>query len=244
MRADGQKIKDFGRLSTKTIYFGHQSVGYNIMDGVRRIIAQSPDIKLEIKESRDLADYSSPVFGHSRIGANSDPVAKIDDFKNVIRSGLGDKVDIAFFKFCYVDITEDSDVDKIFSAYTSTLDALKQEYPHVKFVHVSVPLNVSSRNIKARIKRLLGLSVWADADNIKREQFNRLLREKYAKEGTLYDLAAIESTYPDGRRNSFSKGGNVFYGLIPEYASDHGHLNEYGSKVVAERLLELLSNLE
>lgn len=55
------KILD--KFSQKKIYFAHQSVGYNIVDGIADIVTDYPEISLNVKESRDLADfdhYSGP----------------------------------------------------------------------------------------------------------------------------------------------------------------------------------------
>ena len=39
------------KLSQKKIYFGHQSVGFNIMDGVQDLMKEHPAIKLNIVET-------------------------------------------------------------------------------------------------------------------------------------------------------------------------------------------------
>ena len=41
------------KLSSKKIFFGHQSVGYNIMEGVRDLITESPMIRLNVLEIKD-----------------------------------------------------------------------------------------------------------------------------------------------------------------------------------------------
>jgi len=59
----------------------------------------------------------------------------------------------------------------------------------------------------------------------------------------IFDLAKIESTFPDGRRASFTKDGKTYYSMVPDYTYDGGHLNELGRKIAAEQLLFLLANL-
>ncbi|OPY61752.1 MAG: hypothetical protein A4E56_01823 [Pelotomaculum sp. PtaU1.Bin065] len=230
-------------LSTKSIYFGHQSVGLNIVEGIEELLRTTEHALFATKETRVYLDLKPGVFAHSKVGVNHDPIAKIHDFRSFIDSGAGEVLDIAFFKFCYVDIVEDTDINKVFSEYSSTMDYLSQKYPRVKFVHFTVPLTVSSQGIKARIKRLLGLGVWGDKDNLKREQFNRLLRNQYADSGRIFDLAAYESTLSDGRRNVINGANGVFYGLFSCYSSDAGHLNLSFSKTVANKLLVFLGSL-
>ena len=41
-------------LFEKKIYFGHQSVGFNIMDGITDLMKEYPDIKLNIVETKEV----------------------------------------------------------------------------------------------------------------------------------------------------------------------------------------------
>jgi hypothetical protein len=38
-------------LSKKRIYFGHQSVGVNIVDGIKDVLRENPQIKLRVVET-------------------------------------------------------------------------------------------------------------------------------------------------------------------------------------------------
>ncbi len=58
-----------------------------------------------------------------------------------------------------------------------------------------------------------------------------------------FDIAKIESTFPDGTRSTFTKDGKTYYSMVPEYTHDGGHLNEMGRKKVAKQFLLLLANL-
>lgn len=253
------KIKDISETQWKTlagkkIYFGHQSVGNNIIDGIKQIIKENPQISLNIVETNDPQRFSGPIFAHSPVGKNTDPQSKIDAFAGFMDQGLKNTVDIAFFKFCYIDITAATDVDKVFSAYKTTLKALQTKYPKVVFIHFTVPLRTVpvglQASIRGFIKRIIGLSSGYSGydDNIKRENFNQLIRSEFsstphASRATLFDLALFESTLPDGRRATFSKDGKTYYRLVPEYTNDGGHLNESGRKIVAEQLLIFLSRI-
>jgi len=235
------------KLSKKKIYFGHQSVGYNIMDGVKDIMKENPNIKLNILETVNPSDYNTPIFGHSVIGENTNPKSKIDAFTKAMQSGVGEKVDIAFFKFCYVDIGLTSDVSKNFDDYKSTVEHLKQVYSKASFIYVTSPLTTPSTSIKDRIKRLIkmiiGRPIANIEDNIRREEFNAMLLKEYEGKDTIFDLAKVESTAPDGSRAVFEKDGKTYPRMVPEYTNDGGHLNELGRKAVAEQLLIVLASL-
>jgi len=225
-------------LAGKKIYFGHQSVGYNIIDGVKAIMREDPDIKLNIVKTSDPSVITHGAFVHSEIGNNTDPQSKIESFEQVMGSGMGEKVDIAFFKFCYVDIDPQMDIQTIFSRYKDSITQLREKYPHVKFIHITVPLEGEIVTWKVRINRLLGrVQLWDHTKNIKRNEYNDLLRKEYAGKEPIYDLAELESTYPDGKRCAFMNSGRQYYSLVAKYTFDGGHLNELGKKRAAENLL-------
>ena len=76
-----------------------------------------------------------------------------------------------------------------------------------------------------------------------RERFNELMRTTYADREPVFDLAAVESTRPDGSREVLDVGGSRAYALVSAYASDGSHLNEAGRRRVAEELLVFLARL-
>ncbi len=59
----------------------------------------------------------------------------------------------------------------------------------------------------------------------------------------VFDIARIESTRPDGSRESFSDGGKEYFGLTPAYTNDGGHLNATGQKKVASHLATFLAEV-
>ncbi|MDL1962413.1 MAG: hypothetical protein LWX01_12110 [Deltaproteobacteria bacterium] len=231
-------------LSQKKIYFGHQSVGFNIIEGIKDLMKVNPQIKLNIVETSEPEAPDNPLFAHSRVGSNMDPKSKTDAFASLMDKGIGDKADIAFFKFCYVDIAGQTDVQEVFTRYKETLARLRAKYPKTSFVHVTVPLGTSIATLKTRIKTLIRKKdIWEYDANIRKNEFNDLLRKEYSGKEPIFDLAYVESTFPDGRRSTFTKAGETYYSMVPEYTYDDGHLNETGRKRAAEQLLVLLANL-
>jgi len=230
---------DWQKLAGKKIFFGHQSVGYNIVDGLEQIEKQVPRIKLNIVEIKRASDLNGAEFAHSSIGENEDPYSKMQAFADYVENGIGAKADIAFFKFCYVDINAYSDVDKIFMEYKKTMEQLKKKYPRIIFIHSTTPLTESRTSVRSLIKAALG----KEDHNIKRNRYNEMLRKEYRGKEPLFDLAQAESTRPDGTRSTFTSNGTTYYSLTTEYTDDGGHLNELGQQAVAQELLLLLAEL-
>jgi len=234
-------------LAQKRVFFGHQSVGDNIIQGMNELMDEHNVLRINIERTKRLACFEKGVFAHFSIGKNENPAAKIQDFEQILRSGIGEKADIAFFKFCFVDIASGTDIQKVFSDYARTMGSLKTAYPRVIFVHVTVPLLRKEKSSpKAWLRKLLGKAdgFFANEHNVQRNEYNQLIMKKYAGKEPIFDLAGVESTYPDGTRQTFAEGGKTYYSLVPEYTEDGGHLNELGRKRVAEQFLIFLARIQ
>jgi len=70
-----------------------------------------------------------------------------------------------------------------------------------------------------------------------------MLRHAYVGREPFFDLAKLESTFPNGSQSTFTKDGNIYAALVPDYTNDGGHLNEKGRRIVAEHLLVYLAQL-
>lgn len=232
------------RIAGKRIFFGHQSVGRDILGGARQLAAESPGARIEIVETADPAAFGRPVFAHARIGKNRDPLSKCDAFSRILGSGLGDRADIAFFKFCYIDITTGTDPVRLVRKYRDTLNALSARFPRTRFLPVTAPLTCPDRRTGwGRFAgRLLGAESWMQA-NGERKVYNELLRSESEGKEPVFDLARLESTAPDGTPVADSRDGTASPSLYPGYTDDGGHLNSLGGRVAAENLLLLLAGL-
>ncbi len=232
-------------LSRKQIFFGHQSVGYNIVEGIENVMENKTRIKLNVSQDKRIENISEGAFLHSEVGQNKNPMSKIDAFEKILDSGLGKKVDIAFLKFCYVDISADTDIKEVLKMYSESIDRLEKRYPEITFVHFTVPLTAIPSGFKVWVKKILGKADSKDLEaNIKRNEYNSLLLEKYKGKDPVFDLAGIESTNQNGSRQTFIKDNNTYFSLVPEYTYDGGHFNETGKKVVGEQLLIFLANID
>lgn len=220
-----------------SVCFGHQSVGADIMKAVSMLVGQ----RLEVIETTDPEAFRRKIFGHFRVGCNGDPLSKCRAFAQAIESGIGDLVDAALFKFCYVDITANTDVDALFRSYQDMMASLSEKYPKVAFLHVTVPLRQISRGLKGWLRELSGRLDREREDQARRHAFNRLLRSAHVGSGRLCDLAEVEATFPDGTPAFFTHHGHPVPTLVAEYTDDGGHLNQRAAELAARRLLACLS---
>lgn len=240
---EGVSAMELKSIAEKTIFFGHQSVGWNIIQGIEEMNKEQPGAPLKIRQAESIDGTLGPAIIHTDIGKNYDPMSKLRAFEQFVRTGVGNKADIAFFKFCYVDFDKNTDVDHLFAAYKQTMTDLSATYPQTTFVYVTAPLTAPDQGVKALLKNLLGRNDAALA-NLKRNQFNELVRREYAGKAALFDLAMIEATYSDGRVCSISVDTQTVPCLVDAYTDDGGHLNASGRQVVAARLLKFLANLD
>lgn len=228
------------------VFFGHQSVGANIISGIPAAYEakgiNAPEI-LEVSAGSDstsqLPAEGQGFFADAYIGENGDPVGKLEDFDRLLRSGIAGRVDLALMKFCYLDITSATDVDDLFARYQRTFKALERDYPEVTFLHLTSPLTTAP-GLKGKIKSILGRGSPSAADNAARERFNALMRDAYEPQ-QLFDLGAFESTAPDGSRTSGSYEGQPYFSLYDGYAIDEGHLTPLASQLAASQLLALVA---
>lgn len=240
--ADTKKT-NLENLETKTIYFGHQSVGDNIVKGMEALIAEMPNLNLIIKQTDNPDDLKPGMFAHSPVGFNEKPTTKDLDFAKKVDAFVSQKkVDLAFYKYCYIDINRDTDIPALFKVYRENYEKVTSKHKDTKFVHLTVPLTVVQTGPRAWVKKIIGRPIGGYAENQKRHEFNELLRKEFGNSGLLFDLARLESTRQDGSRETFSVDGQSYEALVDEYASDGRHLNLDGSKYIAKELLEFLSD--
>lgn len=222
-------------VAKRRVFFGHQSVGGNVLDGLAEVTGGA----VRVVSSREADAFDTPGLVHTLIGQNEAPLTKAADFERAM-DGIGERADIAFFKLCYVDFDATTDVQAVFDAYKGTLDKLAAKYPKVTFVAVTAPLTTVQTGPKAWLKRTFGSGAWGEAENVKRQAFNEKLREAFRGK-PLFDLARLEAQRPDGTTQSFTRDGATVPALTPEYTDDGGHLNAVGRKVVAEALVKFLA---
>lgn len=244
--------RELRTVGETTVLFGHQSVGANILDGVSRVYAGSSvrapviaDVTGGVSGGAGVAGVSQVQTGalrkagfrHVRLGVNGDPASKLAAFTEVMDGPVADGVDVALMKLCYADVSASTDVRAVFDAYVSTMAAVEAAHPGVRFLYTTVPLT-ADRGWKAKVGAVLGRDdTMGPADNVARERYNALIREKYAGTGRLLDIAAVEAEGTSER----SQDGNVYHVLNRHLTADRGHLNDAGSEAVAAELLKMVA---
>ncbi len=241
------------KLAQTRILFGHASVGGNVLQGIQELQKQHPEITLNIRERDPNWSMKQPGLVHfflqgqeemDKKGENG--LAKMDDFFQTLETKIKEPVDIALFKLCWADFRPSTDPTTLFEHYKTVMTKLMRDFPQTTFVPVTTPLVAEPSGMMAAknvVKRLFGMPPSRLADNVKINQLNDLIRAEYANKAPIFDLAGLESTLPDGKRQIFSEGGKDYFALVPGYTDDMGHLNESGRQIAAEELLVLLTQI-
>lgn len=230
-------------VARKTIFFGHQSVGNNIIDGLQMVAKENQFRALNIKKTRNDNDITGPMLAHSKVGRNKQPLAKIQDFVEIVRSGVGNNISIALMKLCPADINGNTNAKELFQQYDAALRSLQKEFPSVRFLAATCPLTVLRTGWKAWIKKIFFRSRSHWLANIKRYEFNASLRKAYIESGSLFDIAKVESTLPDGSRATYMYNDTQYYYLYQGYTYDGAHLSALGKLRVAEEFIRVLANI-
>lgn len=239
-RMEADLERDLRQVAAARILFQHMSVGANVLEGVERLFAGREKLDLRLIEESQGSTLSDRVFAHAMGGENGKPKSKIDAFERLLGGGGGTSPDVALMKLCYVDVREDTDVRALVDEYRATIERLRARHPRTVFVHVTTPLEVKDPGWKDLVKRLTGYKDRTARSNMRRTEYNELLVAAFP-EDPIFDLAAVESTHLDGRRETFRRDGGDHPSLVPAYASDGRHLNATGQDVAARELARTIA---
>ena len=238
---DAKLHVDLKHIAKQRIFFGHQSVGMNILEGLKQLSAMA-GVPVKILETKKASEVGPSTIGHTFIAKNGDPFLKLKSFGQALgieSAGL----DVALMKFCYVDFTANTDVKALFARYRATIGDLKARNPGTTFVHVTAPLTTVQSGFKGTLKKLFGIAPYGAIENIRREEYNELLRKAYRGREPIFDLARVESTAPDGTAVTNKWKGSIAPAMDPEYTEDGGHLNAAGKLRAARELVSILASL-
>jgi len=223
------------------ILFGHQSVGQNIIDGLRETAASVGAIVSIDDAERTHLSSDVTLMAHFRVGTNGAPESKIRHFVRTVLSRADQGLDLALFKFCYVDIVNENDVQELFSLYSDTLDRLQATVASTAIGHVTVPLRAPRRGVLSALRRWRSGEDSEDVRNRARHRFNEHIRERYARTGLLFDLAAAESGEPLSATKTTITAG--IPALRRDYTTDGGHLNAAGRAAIAAGFVQFLDGV-
>jgi len=237
--ADAKLQADLERVAHQRIYFGHQSVGGNLLEGVQDLAAQS-GVPIRILEVTTASQVGPNTIGHTFISENRNPIGKLQAFDQAVGAGPSG-LNIALMKFCYLDIDGETDAKALFARYRATVDGIRLRNPGLNIVHVTAPLTEVQSGPKAYIKRMLGRPPYGAVENQRREQYNTLLRQTYGGRDPIFDLARLESVAPDGKNVTGEWNGQLAPAMAPSYSDDGGHLNKVGRLQAARELVSVLA---
>lgn len=224
--------QQFNRLR---IAFGHQSVGFNLLEGIATL-AKQENIAIAVEEST--APFNAPGIHHFRIGHNEDPASKLVAFNAAMQGDFAASSDVAMMKFCYIDFGDQTNPQQLAKDYIDELNALSRANHNTHFVPMTAPLTTVQTGPKAWLKRMTGKSPAGYAENARRQLFNNELRQHYAGANILFDIAALESHQ---RSVTITANNAVIEVLDPTLTSDGGHLNAAGERLLGAALVRHLA---
>lgn len=228
----------FRDLATHRVFFGHQSVGGNLLDGVRDWLAMS-GVAWPVVEPSE-APREGGALIHAAVGHNGQPATKCADFRRLLDAGTLGRVDVAVLKYCYVDVQDADAVTELVREYCETLEDLARRHPATVVVPVTVPLTHAEGGLGVVARELLGRPNPTKLKNLARQAFNDALRQCWSAT-PIFDLAAAESTRPDGTSHAFTYQGRRGQNLVAAYTDDGRHLNAAGRRTVAAAFVQTLA---
>ncbi len=224
------------------VLFVHQSVGRDLLAGVSAIAA-GMSIAWPMRDITQVQPAGAAIL-HARLGRNRDPVSKLVAFRDAMTGASGRGVDVALVKLCYVDVRTGSDPDALCRQYVEILEDVARAHPATRVAAITVPLTTAETLARVVFARVLSRRTPERDDNAVRARFNASLRDACGRRGlALFDIAAAESTAPDGSPTRFVSDGRPIESLDPAWTSDGGHLNERGRIAVAGQFLQFLADL-
>lgn len=222
---DSAFVSDLEAVAKAKIWFGHQSVGSNILDGLAAL-AKEAGVTVHLEEAA--------------IGENMQPLAKFEAFAKRAETTPDDGLQLMTMKLCYIDIAPEADVRALVDAYVRAVTRVQKARPGIKILHVTPPLTTRPTGLKNALKRLLGVSVWGDASNEKRTEFAAAMKQAFPG-APFFDLAEAEAAIPTGGREQHAVNGKTVPALWPGYTDDDGHLNPVGQRLVAMAFVRALA---
>ena len=185
----------------------------NLLDGIKEL-ATKAGVGVRIVEADTASKVGPATFGHTFVAENGNPIKKLQSFEQAMGSQSA-ALDIAFMKFCFVDFTPKTDVKAVFADYQATINGLRAKNPGTSFIHVTVPLTRVDGGLKAFVKKLLGRAPYGIMENVRREEYNNLLRQAYNGREPIFDLARIEFHGPGRQDIDRGMGGRRYAGNCP-----------------------------
>jgi hypothetical protein len=228
-------------VTTRTVYFGHQSRGSAVVAGVEGL-TQEHALPLRVVQTREPATISGPAFVHFLAGRSRDFASKNAAVLRLLESPTRARRPVVILKYCYGDINSPADAATMFGAYRDTVETIQFEHPDVTVVHATIPLVTVESALESGARQFLGRRTRREAA-IARHRYNELVRAEFADTEPIFDLAKVEATQPDGTLAGFTAGGRMIETLARHNTDDGSRLNARCQRAAAEALLDVLSDV-
>lgn len=233
------KVTKWTAVAGRTVYFGHQSVGRDIIAGIVRL-NEEHQVGLRVVHTSDPTSIDAPAFVHFRAGNNRDYASKNAALLRLLNARSHPDGAIVLLKYCYVDILLRADSDVLFAAYAEMVETINFEHPDVTVVHATIPLTTVEGLFLAGARRFLGRPTLREAAAA-RHRYNELMRAAFSGDHSLFDLARIESMAPNGARATFRVAATAVETLARPNTTDGGHLSAACQQAAASALLDVLA---
>lgn len=233
-------VADLRAFAQSRIFFGHQSVGSNILDGITGLYAAAETSGPLVVESAD-ATGSGPSLVHTHVGTNADPYSKIDDFAAMTDGLDADWSGFLVLKLCFADVHAATDIDAVLSRYNDHLSETARRLPRATIMPTTVPITVD-RGWKGKLNTLRRRDVhFRPADNVARHRYNESIRLRYRSTGRLFDIAQAQAGEFGGAARLRRSAGLPYAVLRADFAFDAGHLNTLGARAVASEFIRVIA---
>ncbi|MCC7540592.1 MAG: SGNH/GDSL hydrolase family protein [Deltaproteobacteria bacterium] len=209
---DGLSAAQREQLKQRRIFWGHQSVGANVMDGTKAL-------GFPFAQVRSGSDFETVRWGEAAVAENGDPERKIRSFDAFIAGrGMGARVEAASFKFCWIDFEDTTDVTALLNRYDAQIRRTQERNPNLRILHVTPPLTTDEPELNAI-----------------RWRYGRDLITRYSEDGLVFDLAELMATQANGAFCWADGAPRLCDEWAPE--GDNGHLNARGSQRAGKAFL-------
>lgn len=236
--------QDLVDVAQMRVFFAHRSVGENVLDALPALYAENGVEAPAIVEA-SVAEDEPGTITHAEAGTNREPLGKIANFDAMVRSAPPGSIDVALLKLCFLDINRHTDVNALFETYSRTIAELERDFPQITFVHVTTPLKAEPAPVerwKNVARSMFGRSLKENpANNVARTQYNDMIRAEFGGSGQVFDLAAMQSTAPDGSRVTGTHDSQPYEALYAGYTNDGGHFNPPAAQLAAADFVTVIA---
>jgi hypothetical protein len=216
---------DIAKAAALDVYFEHASVGQDIVNGIDALGGRYTSDRVSWNSEITYPAWSGdPAWFDTHDGladnqrGNPSNFEKISFFQAAVTPTLSSKIDVASFKFCFIDTPDDA---SLFNSAKAAMETLQTTCPDVVFVWWTMPIETTSM--------------------LQRQIYNDSVRAYCsANSQWLLDIADLESHDDSGSPQVDGSGRELLYS---GYTSDGGHLNPAGAAKMAKAYWKLIAEI-